>query len=342
MEEKKAIMAGYVQDCNRLVKALLEAGANPDMLGHPFPYSLDGLRAYLSDEEYNTYFQKGTRALNETIKKGMDWESQVDLLLNYTDLDWQSVQAAEDSGDPRMIEKINTLWAAKKDKPASVQPDYVNYDDLDLALSRAVQSTLPGYAQNLQIILDAGANPNHCDGIKKWGTDNPLYLLATKPYYTWYKKNIDKKIATETPEIQKLNIVLNAGANKQEKPYAWYCVNKINNTYIDLLRSMTDTYTPEQIEQNVQGAVADANRLLRALLEAGADPNAEYNRSELYPDDTTSPLSEAIYKGMAWESQIDLLLQYATVDAEDLKVAQYSIHPEIEQKIRTAWEAQQN
>jgi hypothetical protein len=63
-----------------------------------------------SDEEANAYFVQGTRPVNEAIKKGMVWESQVDLLLQYTGLDEASLEVARESGDPAMIGKINRLW----------------------------------------------------------------------------------------------------------------------------------------------------------------------------------------------------------------------------------------
>jgi hypothetical protein len=40
----------------------------------------------------------------------MVWESQVDLLLRYVKLDEASLEAARESGDPGMVEKINRLW----------------------------------------------------------------------------------------------------------------------------------------------------------------------------------------------------------------------------------------
>jgi len=61
-------------------------------------------------EEASEYFAKGTRPLYEAIKKGMRWESQVDLLLQYTTLDEDSLKAARESKDPAMIAKITRLW----------------------------------------------------------------------------------------------------------------------------------------------------------------------------------------------------------------------------------------
>ena len=100
----------FVADANRLLEAFLIAGADPDKLGHPYPYSEEAMYAGIDDRQANEYFAQGTRAINEAIKKGIIWESQVDLLLQYTKLDEDSLIAAEESGDRAMIEKINRLW----------------------------------------------------------------------------------------------------------------------------------------------------------------------------------------------------------------------------------------
>ena len=108
-------MDTYVRDANRVLAALLEAGANPDKLGHPYPFGYDWKIPFLNDRRANKYFSQGTRAINEAIEKGIIWESQVDLLLQYTVLDEESLKAAERSNDPAMIEKINTLWEKRRD-----------------------------------------------------------------------------------------------------------------------------------------------------------------------------------------------------------------------------------
>ena len=100
----------FVSDVNRLLRSFLETGADPDKLGHPYPYSAEAMYAGIDDRKANEYFSQGTRAINEAIKKGILWESQVDLLLQYTKLDEDSLIAAEESGDPLMVEKINKLW----------------------------------------------------------------------------------------------------------------------------------------------------------------------------------------------------------------------------------------
>ncbi len=103
-------LESYVKDTNRLIKAFLEAGADPDMLGHPYPFTSQAMEASITEEKAQEYFKKGDRAINYAIEKGVVWESQVDLLLQYTKLDEKSLEAAERSKDPKMIDKINKLW----------------------------------------------------------------------------------------------------------------------------------------------------------------------------------------------------------------------------------------
>ena len=106
----------FIDDINRYLSALLKAGADPDKLGHPYPFSHDAIKARITDKQANEYFSRGTRAINIAIEKGIIWESQVDLLLQYTKLDEESLKAAERSNDPAMIEKIEKLWKAQSEK----------------------------------------------------------------------------------------------------------------------------------------------------------------------------------------------------------------------------------
>ena len=110
VRQQELALFHYVNDANRVIEAFLKAGADPDKLGHPYPFSPEATHRWISDEEANGYFAKGTRPLYEAIKKGIRWESQVDLLLQYTSLDEDSLEAARESNDPAMIEKITRLW----------------------------------------------------------------------------------------------------------------------------------------------------------------------------------------------------------------------------------------
>ena len=56
--------------------------------------------------------KKATTPLYEAIKKGMRWESQVDLLIEYGALvDKSCLEAAKLSGDDQMIKKIERIIA---------------------------------------------------------------------------------------------------------------------------------------------------------------------------------------------------------------------------------------
>jgi hypothetical protein len=113
-EELQEDIDSFVRSINELIKAFLEAGADPDMRGHPYPFSRKANPRNMTDEKARAYFNRGTRAINEAIRKGMVWESQVDLLLEYTALDEDSLIAAEESGDREMQEKIRRLWEARQ------------------------------------------------------------------------------------------------------------------------------------------------------------------------------------------------------------------------------------
>jgi hypothetical protein len=109
----------YVNDVNRLLEAFLKAGADPDMKGHPYPFSVEAVKARITDEQAKSYFYIGSRAINVAIEKGSIWESQVDLLLRYTKLDKDSLEAARRSKDSKMIAKITRLWGEQNNNSAA-------------------------------------------------------------------------------------------------------------------------------------------------------------------------------------------------------------------------------
>ena len=102
---------GMINDANRVIEAFLKAGADPDKRGHPRPFAAPSIVGRMTDERAAGYFARGTRPINEAIKKGIRWESQVDLLLQYTTLDEDSLAAARESRCPAMLEKITRLWS---------------------------------------------------------------------------------------------------------------------------------------------------------------------------------------------------------------------------------------
>jgi len=107
----------YIYDANILLEALLKAGANPNMKGHPFPYSHSLKVLFFTDRIAFKYFNspEATTPLYEAIKKGMRWESQVDLLLQYgATLDKSCLEAAKLSGEQEMVDKIEKLLSGQK------------------------------------------------------------------------------------------------------------------------------------------------------------------------------------------------------------------------------------
>ncbi|MCR5385664.1 MAG: hypothetical protein K6E69_00950 [Treponema sp.] len=102
----------WVAKINRVIEKLLLAGADPNMKGHPFPFGTSWQLLFFTDKKAFKYFnsKEATTPLYEAIKKGMKWESQVDLLLKYgATLDESCLEAAKLSGDAAMLEKIEKL-----------------------------------------------------------------------------------------------------------------------------------------------------------------------------------------------------------------------------------------
>ena len=106
----------WVAKINRVIEKLLLAGADPNMKGHPFPFGTSWQLLFFTDKKAFKYFnsKEATTPLYEAIKKGMKWESQVDLLLKYgATLDESCLEAAKLSGDEDMIKKIEKLCQEK-------------------------------------------------------------------------------------------------------------------------------------------------------------------------------------------------------------------------------------
>src|SRR5574344_352863 len=104
-----------LNDCNRVLKLFLDAGADVNRKGSPIPFEFEKAET-ITEEEIQACFNspEATTPIYEAIKKGTVWESQVDLLLKYgAQLDISCLKAAEESGDPVMIKKIKTLLNKK-------------------------------------------------------------------------------------------------------------------------------------------------------------------------------------------------------------------------------------
>jgi hypothetical protein len=372
----------YVDACNRLLKALLEAGADPDQKGHPYPFTLKAWKDGMTDKLANKYFATGTRAINEAIEKGIMWESQVDLLLQYTQLDAESLLAAKRSDDPRMIEKIEALWKKQLEKRG-----ISNVMGNDKKLSRKLFIALQDYSNQLaevEKILEKGADPNYCEGDNGWKDGNPLNIIIDSNYI---REN--NEAYQNTPDILAVKLLVGAGADIHRRPYIWYRVNEFNNEYLErewsgtlIISSFPNLSMPEKVilmlskkllnafaekikkqetdeitkEEQKKILVGGCNKLLKILLELGADPDQRGHPHpftlEALKDGMTDELAnkyfatgtrainEAIEKGIMWESQVDLLLQYTQLDEESLQAAKRSDDPRMIEKIEALWKKQ--
>ncbi len=186
----------------------------------------------------------------------------------------------------------------------------------------------PGQLDEIRQLLREGQNPNWCNREGDWRRSNPL--LLGQSYSTYYRQLNNETVPDPTPDVELLDILIEYGADITLYPYVYvlvYDVLKIKNYEYD-----------EKVCY-----VKDDNRILKAYLEKGADVNAKgnakafdwqtYNPNLTYEEfqdlckaeDATTPLYEAIKKGMIWESQVDLLLEYgATLDESCLEAARLS------------------
>ena len=115
-EEFELFKSYYLSDCNRILRMLLDAGADVNKKGSPIPFQED-ICERISEKKIKQYFNspEATTPIYEAIKKGSLWESQVDLLLEYGAIvDDSCLEAAKLSGDEAMITKIEKLLNESK------------------------------------------------------------------------------------------------------------------------------------------------------------------------------------------------------------------------------------
>ena len=120
LEQRDFSEAQYIANVNNMIKAFLDAGADPNKKGDLHIFGEDrpaDLLIFPDDEPPASVGPDATSPLYEAIKKGMKWEGQVDLLLEYgAVLDESCLKAAEESGDEAMIEKVSSLYNAMKEE----------------------------------------------------------------------------------------------------------------------------------------------------------------------------------------------------------------------------------
>ena len=188
--------------------------------------------------------------------------------------------------------------------------------------------------------LDAGYDPDKCRGEAMWVDSNPLRVV-TEQWFSSYDfiKNAPKIIDCY-PDVEIINDLVSYGADINKLPYVWEKIYRENNEEISFITRKRQSPETEQIRELY---IEDCNRVLKALLENGADPNikghpfpfGDSRKLLLFTDkkafkyfnskEATTPIYEAIKKGMVWESQIDLLLEYgAKLDESCLEAAKLS------------------
>jgi len=200
----------------------------------------------------------------------------------------------------------------------------------------------PSEKQNtVKDFLDAGFDPNYCLSFAAgWQYKNPLMLFNTAAGYSTYyhQENLIY------PDVTVFNELIKFGADVNRYPYVWACVFFHDNRYIYRVKKeyKNNETTEQEMNQKISAHIIDSNRVLKLFLDAGADVNRKGNplpfdkkyctkitekeiQRMFNSPEATSPLYEAIKKGIQWESQVDLLLEYgAQLDESCKKAAQES------------------
>ena len=204
-------------------------------------------------------------------------------------------------------------------------------------------------------LLEEGADANKCRGEAGWVDSNPLKIVAESFENTVFSGKKDN-----FNDVQLLNLLVDYGADINRLPYIWARVYTWGNEELESSLESTYKYHRDEIgERNpTEYFVNDSNRLLKAMLERGMNPNMKghpvpythrlkllfftdriafmyFNSSE-----ASTPLYEAIKKGMRWESQVDLLLEYgAKLDDSCLIAAKLSGDEQMFLKVQKLLEA---
>ena len=233
------------------------------------------------------------------------------------------------------------------------------YEELDITnpISKLTKedyfkALLTHNVEKTRVFLDAGYDPNRCVVlIGNWEEYNPLLVVVSNSFSCWDVNTNTRKDLETYDDVELINLLAEYGADVNLLPYIWKRVYVDSNDYI---KSRTEHFPEDIAAEKTLCLIEDSNRVIKALLDNGADPNYKGHPAPFDEDNyfyyismtvkkarrkfkskkATSPLYEAIKKGMLWESQVDLLLEYgALVDKSCLEAAKLSGDDQMIKKI---------
>ena len=233
------------------------------------------------------------------------------------------------------------------------------YEELDITnpISKLTKedyykALLTHNVEKTRVFLDAGYDPNRCVVlIGNWEEYNPLLVVVSNRFTCWDVNTNTRKDLETYDDVELINLLAEYGADVNLLPYIWKRVYVDSN---DFIKSRTEHFPEEIAAEKTLCLIEDSNRVIKALLDNGADPNYKGHPAPFDEDNyfyyismtvkkarrkfkskkATTPLYEAIKKGMRWESQVDLLIEYgALVDKSCLEAAKLSGDDQMIKKI---------
>ena len=233
------------------------------------------------------------------------------------------------------------------------------YEELDITnpISKLTKedyykALLTHNVEKTRVFLDAGYDPNRCVVlIGNWEEYNPLLVVVSNRFSCWDVNTNTRKDLETYDDVELINLLAEYGADVNLLPYIWKRVYVDSN---DFIKSRTEHFPEDIAAEKTLCLIEDSNRVIKALLDNGADPNYKGHPAPFDEDNyfyyismtvkkarrkfkskkATTPLYEAIKKGMRWESQVDLLIENgALVDKSCLEAAKLSGDDQMIKKI---------